>query len=47
MTTSEAPPSQRELLEKIVSAMIASANWEDPPIQGYLDTDNKPASRAA
>lgn len=42
MTTSEAPPPRRQLLVKIGEALMASANWEDPPIQDYLDVDGKP-----
>lgn len=42
MTTSEAPPSRKQLLVKIGSALIASASWEDPPIQDYLDADSEP-----
>ena len=44
MTASEAPPPRRQLLVKIGEALIASASWQDPPIQDYLEADSEPES---
>lgn len=42
MTISKASPSRKQLLVKIGAELIASAGWEDPPIQDYLDADSEP-----